>query len=408
MSRGIWKYTLGFVIGITCAIGGVELLYGLRAQEVEEKLRLENATLLEGSVVNGVRVRYLTGNVEFSQGSSRMYCDRATEYIDQSNVIFTGNVKIFSDSRSLFADHVVYDQKDRISIARGNVRAVDSLRTLTSKRARYDDIKNTVSAFEDVVITDSENRLSIFGGKAEYHRDEGYALVELNPIVIRLDSSGVEEVRIFADQIELFEDGERLLAQGNVRIVREQMEARSGVAEFLRSDNLIRLQKQPTIQQRFSHLFGTEIDLLLHDKKIDRAKITGYATVTARVDTLSPVDDRIDLLLGEEIFIVLKGNRIDSVRISGRATSYYHAVEDSVYQGLNKSLGDSIIMKFKDGELARVRIKSTPGSTEGIYLPPGQDGLMELEIKTELERRRKAVTEALKNAQAGKITETLR
>lgn len=408
MNGGFRKYALVFAIGLAGTVCGLGLFIALKAQENEEKLRLEHANLLEGSVVDGVRVRYLTGNVEFSQGSSRMFCDRATEYIDQSNVIFTGNVKIFSADRSLFADHVTYDQKDRISIAEGNVKAVDSVRTLTSRRARYDELKNTVSAFDDVVIADEKNRLKILGGKAEYRRDDGYALVTLNPLVLRLDSTGVEEARILADQIELFEDGARLLAKGQVRIIRDQIEARSGVAEYRRADDLIRLQEQPAIQQKFNHLFGTEIDLLIQDKKIDRAKISGYATVTAKVDTLSPVDQRIDLLLGEEIFIVLKGNDIDSVRISGRATSFYHVIEDSVYEGLNKSLGDTIIMKFKDGELARVRIKSSPGSTEGVYLPPGQDGMVEQEIKSELARRQKAVTEAQKITQGDKITDNLK
>ena len=85
-------------------------------------------------------------------------------------------------------------------------------------------------------------------------------------------------------------------------------------------------------------------------------------------------------MTGEKIKVTLKDEQIDTVKVMGRATSFYHVIEDSVEQGLNKVLGDDLQMMFLNGELEIVQVESSPSTSVGNFYPPNSYGQVEDEL----------------------------
>ena len=53
---------------------------------------------------------------------------------------------------------------------------------------------------------------------------------------------------------------------------------------------------------------------------------------------------------------------LDSMRLEGMATSLYHIFEDSLYQGKNKTSGDTITISFRDNDLDIVIVEKDDDS----------------------------------------------
>jgi len=76
-----------------------------------------------------------------------------------------------------------------------------------------------------------------------------------------------------------------------------------------------------------------------------------------------------DILTGEDILVNIKDDQIDSVTVTGKATSYYHVIEEGKEKGLNKVLGDRLMMSLKGGQLKKVNVFSKPSISAGVFYP---------------------------------------
>jgi lipopolysaccharide export system protein LptA len=103
----------------------------------QEKVELKNADQLEGKVINGKNVREATGNVNFEQGNIKVFCNSATQYLDENKVELHGNVKIYQDTLTLFTSNAIYFGNDKTAVCSGGVTLKDPKATLTANGGIY-------------------------------------------------------------------------------------------------------------------------------------------------------------------------------------------------------------------------------------------------------------------------------
>ena len=365
----------------------VAIIWGQEQAESVDRLRLVNADLAKGRKIGDRNIRILEGNVEFRQGDAYIKCQRCVEYQDEGRYDFEDDVEIFNNGKWIYADRVIYYENPPIEEAEGHVRLVDSTKTLLSRKLRYLEQEETAFADDSVRILDEHNRLTLTGNHVEYRRTEGYAKITGSPILSKKDSTDTIELTISGQLMEMFDDGARVVVKDSVVIERGVVTATCGEVEYLDEEEKVILRKQPKAKRKWDDLWGEEITLLLKDTKVNSININGQGLVTSKVDTLNPEDSRYNFTSGEKITVWVHDEVMDSVQITGRATSYYHVVEDEQDKGINKVLGDEMRLYFSDGELKRVRVPSSPGSTTGTFFPPAQSYLVDSELNDLLIKR---------------------
>jgi hypothetical protein len=146
---------------------------------------------------------------------------------------------------------------------------------------------------------------------------------------------------------------------------------------------------QPYALRGADYLRGQEIELQLVKNQLSGVVLKKQSVVISRVDTTQARAERYDLLTGEQIDLTLTDQQISDVSVKGQATSYYHAYEDSLYKGINKTLGDEIRIFFNKGKMDRILVKSNPSVSNGVFYPPEKSKVLESELNERLQQARR-------------------
>ncbi|NIQ11351.1 MAG: hypothetical protein GWO23_17560, partial [Gammaproteobacteria bacterium] len=188
------------------------------------------------------------------------------------------------------------------------------------------------------------------------------------------------------------------VAIDSVIITRDSLRAEAEQATFFEEEEHAILEQSPVIYYNQNTIRGETVHLYLEEDNLREVYIPagaevhslvdGYARAplsgrpdslantriirdTTAADTsayfLQPVTQE-DILLGRELNIWLQDNRIETIRVSNMARSTYHVFEDSVYQGINETSGDTIVMKFA-AEADSLEEIQVIGGTRGNFRP---------------------------------------
>jgi len=345
---------------------------GRSQSQPAEKLQIINAdTMTYLKTAQGTLIK-MTGNVHLKQGPAEMFCGRAEYWRDAHKTIIYDNVKIYDQEKRLFADQVFYFDIPRVFKAIGNVILKDTVREVNARQITYFKKENRVEADFNVVLKDSISYIDIFGEHAEFDNNKDYALVTGNPVLIKKDSTGRQELKITSVKMELFEGGDKAVVTDSVRITQDRANATCGVAEFYRRRNEILLKKQPVAWQGGDRLTGELIHLFIKNNQLVKAIVKKNAMVTSRVDTTG-ADQRRNVLTGEKITMYFKDQQLSRVEVENKATSYYYVYEDGVAKGMNKIIGDRITVFLSNSKIERILVQSDPQLSSGTYYPPGKE-----------------------------------
>jgi len=351
-----------------------------------EKLVLVHADILKGYTLNNQKVRQLIGDVKFRQGSAVLTCDRASQYVTRNKTVLSGDVAFVDTSKQLYGDQLVYFDKLKRALVEGHVKLVDSTKTLFSQKLDYYDEDEKAIADNEVVLIDSAENITITGEHAEYLRKKKYAQVTGDPVMTKIDTSGTDTLVIYGDIFEMFDDGDRFDVTGQVKVDRGDITAYCDTLRYLEKDNRIILRDSPRIREKDQYLTGRTVTLFLKDAEVERIHIVGNAIASSTVDSTIQTSIPYDLLKGEEMMVYVTDEAIDSVHIRKQATSYYHVIDEGEEKGLNKALGDELVIIFGQDKLKRVRVVSSPSSSTGQFYPPKDQIVLEKELKEELEK----------------------
>lgn len=315
----------------------------------------------------GDHIQILDGNVFFKQENAEMKCDSAVRYVATNTVIFIGNVSIIKKNQFLYAQQIDYFQSSDLFVANRDVKLIDSTKVLTCRQLNYWQERNKTLAKYDVVIRDTSRLMTLKGDSVFYNLDDRYARVLIDPVFVKKDSSDSLDLTITGQMIELFDDGDRISVSQDVDIDRGNIEARCDTLIYNRQENLVMLCAEPCVFRQGDLMFGDLTRLHLNGTEIESIDIHNNAFVATLNDTLDALF--YDFLLGTDMTITVKESEIDTVFIQGQATSYYHVFEDNRLKGINKVIGDELLIDFDDGQIQMVSIISDPSVCEGAFYP---------------------------------------
>jgi lipopolysaccharide export system protein LptA len=157
------------------------------AADAQRRVRLRQADISRGKMVNGVRTDWVIGDVIFTQNQTTIYCDSAQIFKKENSVEAFGHVKITDgDSVTVTAQRLKYDGNKRVAYLRNNVVFV-KLATATLYTDFLDYYRNEAEAryFNGGRLVDSTNNLT--SRKGYYNTRSNLASFKTNVVGVNPD-----------------------------------------------------------------------------------------------------------------------------------------------------------------------------------------------------------------------------
>ena len=358
------------------------LLHFVMFAQQSETIVLQNADIFAGKQLeNGEDVRELTGNVRFRQGNTKVWCDKAIQFLSRNEIELIGNVKIVRDTVTLTAKEGRYYGNSRKADGKGNVklktpnvtlyaelgtyyldeerayfqrnvRVIDSVTIIYSEQLTYFEKERRSEAKTNVRIVNPSDNITMFGNHLVHSDSTHYSRMTENPRLLQIDTTDKGEIDTLAVKslvMESFDDStKRMIVKDSVVIVRGNLAARSGLVKFFRQDEKIELYDKPIVWYGENQVTGDTIFLELQKNRLKSASIKTRAFVLSQSDSLYP--NRYNQLTGRSIVMMFRNNKLQETFVERNAISLYFLYGDSAGNGVNKTSGDAIRMQFDDGK----------------------------------------------------------
>ncbi|MEJ2616475.1 MAG: OstA-like protein [Ignavibacteriaceae bacterium] len=397
-----------------------------------------------GKTVNGEAIREVTGDVVVTQGNIRITCNQAVQYISNNNAELIGNVILTQDSLTITTDHGFYygfdrraesnsgvvlnDKKVVLSADTGvyffrldkayfrhNVKLYDTTTTLTSNILTYyknedrmtakgdvkivnkesiitadslEHFRNTrvTFAYKNVKIKNSKNNVVIYGDHLEDYAKSSYTLVDLNPLLIQVDtiytvlqdsmanqpdnrmaeSFKLDTLIMKSRKMEAFRDSSNIFkATDSVKIVRDKFASINDLTIYYREEQKIITKKigeagkQPILWYGNSQLTGDSVTIYVRDNIIKLLDVDRNAFLLSQDSTYT---DRFNQLSGSRIEVEFTDGDISKTAVFGGVHSIYYLFEDHTPNGLTMSSSESATINFENRKVSTVRLYGSPSS----------------------------------------------
>lgn len=372
-------------------------VHNVKAQE-SNTIILQNADVFSGRALpDGENVRELQGNVRFKQGNVRVWCDKAIQFLNRNEIELIGNVKIVRDtvtltsrkgryygnqrkadgegnvklqtrSVTLYADFGTYYIDEKKAFFQRNVRVIDSTTTIFSEQLTYYEKERKSIAMLNVKIVNAGNNVTMYGNYLEHFDSTRYSKMTENPRLVQIDTTDKGEIDTLAVKsvvMESFDDStKKLIATDSVAIVRGAMAARCGLVKYFTKEERIELYQKPVVWYEENQVTGDTIFLMLENKKLKTATVRTRAFVLSQSDSV--YTSRYNQITGRMITLKFENNKLQETYVERNAISLYFLYNDSVPNGVNKTSGDYILMKFQNGKPNTIHVSK---GIEGSYYP---------------------------------------
>lgn len=300
------------------------------AEKKTSPLELVHSDHLEIRQYDDNVILNLTGNVHFKQDSTHIKSQRAVWYK-------TSGVVVLIDS--VFLDD-----------GKGN--------TINSRRATYYRNSRKVTVSEDVLMVADSGRVRITGRKGEYLRDREYAIISGEPKLTARSEKDTSTVTITARLLEYDDLARIGTATDTVKITKGKLVATGGKAEFYRDDEYAVLFDNPVAVQENSRLEGDTIWVYTAGEKVSNIAVRGNARgeYTPAPDSTEEKGST-SVLTGKRLDFFFTDEKAESVVVVETATSHYEPSsksEDDV--GTNDASGDTIKFYIENDDLQRALI----------------------------------------------------
>ena len=310
----------------------------------DERLRLIQADVLENVIQNGTAIQILTGDVIFQKGELTLSCDLA-HYTEKTGLGFLiGNAKAEKDSVIITADTLNFISSEDKLIATGNAHVWDNDFDLTSKSIIYHTKIDSGKAIGNAKL--NQKNQEITADTLDYSKPVG-------------------------------KESASYTAIGNVTITSENRIVTCGKAFYDLETEIARLTSEPKVTSDKDILSGDEIIAHFKEEELQYLFIPSGAKALSKHSN-ETIGDYTDDMTGKILKAYFVEGKLDSMRLESMATTLYHVFNDTIFQGVNITSGDTITLQFTDQELKKIYIS---GGARGTYTPDSSNKSLDNIIK---------------------------
>lgn len=226
----------------------------------------------------------LSGNVVMRQqgttalGPSAVY-DRVTRVAR-----FPEGLVIERPTGTAVADEGIWERDRDLFELRGNASAADTAATVEAQSMTYDVAADIFHARGDAEVVDRSNGMRVRGGLLEYDRRQGMSRATRSPEAEFTEEGEHKPVRVFGDLLNYDPRADIAVAVGNVRILRDSIEAVADSATFYRNESRALLVGSPKMVDGPTEISGERMEILEIEPGKRRVIVEGSASIHNRFE----------------------------------------------------------------------------------------------------------------------------
>lgn len=287
----------------------------------------------KGHYNNKTNIFHIYGNVVLDNHSSQLYTDTLVYNDDTKIADFFSPTRIYHDTTIIYSSLGSYSTSNKRSESLKDSRIESGSKTLDCDTLRYYEEIELGKAYGHVVIRDTANHLTCFGGYGETRQTTNISMVTDSALVIYVDEG--DSVWMHADTITAATTDSNTLnwieACHHVKVFRASMQAMCDSSFYNALDSIETLYGNPVIWYS-SYQSVSDTIVIHHDTAgIQRAELIGNSLCIEELDTA-----KYNQLKGKKTLVFFKDNEPTYADILGNAQMVYY-VTDEDNQG-NKSL----------------------------------------------------------------------
>lgn len=263
---------------------------------------------------------------------------------------FKGRSKVINEDYTLEGDTIVFDSKTESGIAKGNVEIVSKKDKviLNGNIGIRDGVKGFTKIFGNAIMRNGQEKDTLF--------------LRADSLFAYDDTLQNKQTR--KDTAKQVKKIEKMIAKGNVKIFREDLQSKCDSLFYNLKDSSIHFYRKPLLWSRENQLEADTIHVFLKDNKVNRMFLISRSFVIAK-DTSS----NFNQVKGRKISAYFnKQTRLETVVVEGNGESIYYALDDkNKLIGVNRVECGKMNLKFTENKINRINFIGKP---DGKLIPP--------------------------------------
>lgn len=328
-----------------------------------------------GNIINGEDTLYSDKGIFYSRSKTFifrdsvelhnpkyvMYSDTLHYQTDTKLATFYGPTYIYSEDNTIYCNYGWYNTQSDLSQFSKGAYLEGKHNKLEADSLVYDRNKGIGKAFRNLILTDTAEKLIVYGGHGIYFENEKRTVITSNPWAKKEFDD--DTMFLSADtmvEVNLSDEERQLLAFHHVRIYKSDMKALSDSMCYHYSDSTITLYTDPILWTDSTQVTGDTIRILRNSEGIERlfAYQNGFMIDRDR-------NGKYNQIKGRAIEAVFEEGELDRILVKGNGQSVYYALEDSTnYSGVNDIVcGNMVIYTDTSGQIGSITFLNTPKAT---------------------------------------------
>ena len=300
-------------------------------------------------------------NINATMEGKQLSCERIDFLRNDKKIIASTNIRFFDPIENVritaqSAEYIL-DKKILTLTIDPEIHYYDSANSdtisLSSEKMVYNDSLHMATAHNNVAFFDPKEQIHIFSQYAEYLPEKKYLTLLNSPKMFQYDTAQSETLTILADTMIYNDSLNVAIAINKVTISRSLWRSKCKEATYDVTSGTAKLRVEPWIYYDHDELTGDSIDLFFSEKTLRGVSVMNNVKGLQRDITES--DTIFREVTGDSIFMSIgDSNRLEKIWIYKNAKTLYYTAKQPEY--INEAYGKVMILDFVEGRINTLHI----------------------------------------------------
>ncbi|MFM7233590.1 MAG: OstA-like protein [Flavobacteriales bacterium] len=331
-------------------------------------------------------------NPSYTVRSDTMHYKSASEV-----TLFFGPTTIDGDSVSIYCENGYYDSRKDESRFGKHARVRDRSTYLNGDSIYYNGKLGVGEVFRNVHIRDTTQTFEIMGNYGRHVEEPELSFVTGRALLIEIVDA--DTLFMHADTLKAMPDtsgNQMVYAYHGVRLFKSNFQGMCDSLVYYQQDSLLWMYKEPILWSAQNQVTGDTLKLAMSNQSLETAWVLGHAFIVSDAeanDSLQGPEVYFNQIKGKNATAHFASNELQSVNVEGNGELVYYPTDDKNEKpqpmGTNQGECSSILMRFKEGELASLRMDGQPTSVFKSNRFAGKEPLLLRDFSWQRDKRPK-------------------
>lgn len=319
---------------------------------------------------------FFKDSVQLTNPNFVMNSDTLKYFSNTEFVNFLGPTTITGDSNLIYCETGWYDTKKDQSQYYDNAYILTDGRKLEGDTLFYDRILGYGEANQNIIITDTANKILIGGEHGEIYEKIDSAIIYDRPLLTQILDG--DSLFMHADTFKVYKDSllnQFMIAYHDVKIFKSDLQGKADSIVYALTDSTIQLHHEPVLWSDSNQLTAVQINIRTKENKIHSIFLDKDAFIISEVDSV-----KYNQIKGKEMTGYFKGSKLSTIKVRGNGeTTYFGQDDQDKFIGVNVAESSDIDITLADNKINTIAFINQPNAT--MYPMGEKDPVTELRYK---------------------------